>query len=80
MIDRVDAEFTFFRILMTMPQRYRLLATLIAPIDRANLGPAASYRYRYWLLVGDASALAENLDALWDRHRSALPQQEPVDP
>ena len=36
----------------------------VAPIDRVNLGPKSTYRYRYWLVVGDATAIAARLDAL----------------
>jgi hypothetical protein len=37
----------------------------VAPIDRVNLGPKSTYRYRYWLIVGNEAQLAARLDALW---------------
>lgn len=40
----------------------------VAPIDRANLGPNAEYRYRYWLAVGTEAKLAARLDALWEKY------------
>jgi hypothetical protein len=40
----------------------------VAPIDRVLLGPRSIYRYRYWLVVGDAPAIAAALDALWTKY------------
>jgi hypothetical protein len=40
----------------------------VAPVDRVNLGPRSTYRYRYWLVVGGEAQLAERLDALWNRY------------
>jgi len=40
----------------------------VAPIETVELAPRATLRYRYWLAVGDAAALAAALDALWERH------------
>lgn len=40
----------------------------VAPIDRVNLGPRSTYRYRFWLIVGPAAQLASRLDTLWSRH------------
>lgn len=40
----------------------------VAPIDRAALGPRAVYRYRYWLVVGDAARIAARLDTLWEKY------------
>ncbi|MEY2878238.1 MAG: hypothetical protein RLZZ15_618 [Verrucomicrobiota bacterium] len=37
----------------------------VAPIDRVNLGPRSTYRYRYWLILGRAPQLAARLDTLW---------------
>lgn len=37
----------------------------VAPIDRVLLGPASTYRYRYWLILGPRAQLAARLDALW---------------
>ena len=36
----------------------------IAPIDRVNLGPQSTYRYRYWLVVGDAKTQLPRLREL----------------
>ena len=36
----------------------------LAPIDRVNLGPKSTYRYRYWLLLGTETQLTARLDAL----------------
>ena len=43
----------------------------IAPIDRVNLGPKSTYRYRYWLAVGTETQLATRLDALWKKYSAA---------
>ena len=40
----------------------------VAPVDRVNLGPESTYRYRYWLVVGGEAQLAARLDALWKNH------------
>ena len=40
----------------------------IAPIDRVNLGPKSTYRYRYWLLLGTESQLTVRLDALLKKY------------
>ena len=40
----------------------------MAPIDRINLGPQSTYRYRYWLVVGTEAQIATRLDALWKRY------------
>ena len=40
----------------------------VAPIDRVNLGPRSTYRYRYWLIVGNALQIAARLDALWQKY------------
>lgn len=40
----------------------------VAPIDRVNLGPRSTYRYRYWLLLGRAPRLAARLDVLWEKY------------
>jgi len=40
----------------------------VAPIDRVNLGPKSTYRYRYWLAVGSEARLAERLDSLWKQY------------
>jgi hypothetical protein len=40
----------------------------VAPIDRINLGPQSTYRFRYWLIVGTAAQIAERLETLWTRY------------
>ncbi len=40
----------------------------MAPIDRVNLGPKSTYRYRYWLVVGTAEQIAARLDVLWKKY------------
>jgi hypothetical protein len=42
----------------------------VAPIDRVNLGPRSTYRYRYWLVVGTAPQIAARLDELWAKYSS----------
>jgi hypothetical protein len=39
-----------------------------APLDNVALGPRSTYRYRYWLIVGNASTLASRLDELWTKY------------
>lgn len=39
----------------------------VAPIETVALGPHAALRYRYWLVVGDATAIGRRLDVLWNR-------------
>ena len=40
----------------------------VAPIDRLNLGPKSTYRYRYWLVLGTEARLADRLDLLWKKY------------
>ncbi|MSU23954.1 MAG: hypothetical protein EXS32_09055 [Opitutus sp.] len=40
----------------------------VAPIDRVNLGPRSTYRYRYWLVVGTAAQITARLDALLKKY------------
>jgi hypothetical protein len=40
----------------------------VAPIDRVNLGPRSTYRYRYWLVVGTEAQLPARLDALLEKY------------
>lgn len=40
----------------------------VAPVDRVNLGPKSTYRYRYWLVVGTEAAIAARLDTLWEKY------------
>lgn len=40
----------------------------VAPLDRVALGPKSEYRYRYWLVVGNAEQIAARFDALWEKY------------
>jgi hypothetical protein len=40
----------------------------MAPIDRVNLGPKSTYRYRYWLVVGTESQINLRLEALMKKY------------
>jgi len=40
----------------------------VAPIDRVNLGPKSTYRYRYWLVVGTEAQLGARLDELLKKY------------
>ena len=40
----------------------------VATIDRVNLGPKSSFRYRYWLVVGTEANLAARLDSLGKKY------------
>lgn len=40
----------------------------VAPLDRVNLGPKSTYRFRYWLVVGTEKELAARLDVLWKKY------------
>lgn len=40
----------------------------MAPIDRVNLGPKSTYRYRYWMVVGTEAQLAARLETLWKKY------------
>ena len=40
----------------------------VAPIDRVNLGPKSTYRYRYWLIVGTAAQITTRLDVLLKKY------------
>ncbi len=40
----------------------------VAPIDRVNLGPQSTYRFRYWLIVGTEAQLAARLDTLLQKY------------
>ena len=50
----------------------------VAPIDRVPLGRKTTFRYRYWLIVGNESEIASRLDALWTKYSSEKSQL--VDP
>lgn len=40
----------------------------VAPIDRVSLGPKSTYRFRYWMIVGNEKEIASRLDALWQKY------------
>lgn len=40
----------------------------IAPVTRAELRPRSTFRYRYWLVVGDANQIARRLEQLWVKY------------
>lgn len=40
----------------------------VAPIDRVPMGPQSTYRYRYWLIVGNQEEIAMRLDVLWQKY------------
>ena len=42
----------------------------VAPIDRINLAPKSTFRYRYWLVVGDRDTITKSLDVLWQKYSS----------
>ncbi|TWT83973.1 hypothetical protein CA13_54470 [Planctomycetes bacterium CA13] len=37
----------------------------LAPVARVLLGPQSTYRYRYWIIVGDRDEISDRLDSLW---------------
>lgn len=49
----------------------------IAPLVTVALGPTSSMEYRYWILVGSASELADGLDRLWKKYESETIKVEP---
>jgi hypothetical protein len=40
----------------------------VAPIASVKLAPQCTFRYRYWLVLGDEAAIAESLDWLWGKY------------
>lgn len=40
----------------------------VAPLDRVHLGPQSTYRYRYWLVLGDEATIAKQLDVLISKY------------
>lgn len=40
----------------------------MAPLDRVNLGPKSTYRYRYWIVIGSGPEIASSLDKLWKKY------------
>ena len=49
----------------------------VAPVDRVLLGRRSTYRYRYWLVVGDETEIASRLDKLWAKYSAE--QSELID-
>jgi hypothetical protein len=46
----------------------------VAPIDHVMLGHKSTFRYRYWLIVGDDHQIADRLDALWTKYSAEQSQ------
>jgi hypothetical protein len=46
----------------------------VAPIDRVNLGPKSTYRYRYWIVVGTEAELGARLETLWEKYSTVRAQ------
>jgi hypothetical protein len=46
----------------------------LAPLDRVKLAPRSTYRYRYWLVLGDTATIATRLDALWKKYSAETSQ------
>ncbi|MFC1766506.1 hypothetical protein ACFL6U_31060 [Planctomycetota bacterium] len=46
----------------------------VAPIDRVHLGPRSTYRYQYWLIVGNEATLAKGLEVLWTKYATERAQ------
>jgi arylsulfatase A-like enzyme len=42
----------------------------IAPVDLVEIGPKSTLKYRYWLLVGTETQIAQQLDTLWQKYSS----------
>ncbi|SMP44055.1 hypothetical protein SAMN06265222_1011070 [Neorhodopirellula lusitana] len=40
----------------------------VAPIDRVLMGHQTTYRFRYWLVIGDETDIAKRLDMLWGKY------------
>ncbi len=40
----------------------------VAPLDQVSLAAQSTYRFRYWLVVGDATSIAMRLDQLWEKY------------
>jgi hypothetical protein len=40
----------------------------VAPLELVRLGPQSTYRYRYWLVVGNEAQISTRLDALWNKY------------
>lgn len=42
----------------------------VAPLDRVPLGPRATYRFRYWLVLGTKDELARTAELLWEKYQA----------
>lgn len=40
----------------------------VAPLDQVSLAAKSTYRYRYWLVVGNAETIATRMDQLWTKY------------
>ena len=40
----------------------------VAPIDRIKLAPQSTFRYRYWLILGNEQELEASLETLWENY------------
>ncbi len=40
----------------------------VAPLDRISLGPRSTYRFRYWIVVGNQVEIESSLDSLWEKY------------
>ena len=40
----------------------------VAPLDQVALASKSTYRYRYWLVLGNAESLSARLDQLWVKY------------
>lgn len=46
----------------------------VAPVDRVLLGRNSTFRYRYWLIVGNKTEIASRLDTLWTKYSAEKSQ------
>lgn len=40
----------------------------VAPIVRARIAPKSTFRYRYWLVLGDEVSISKRLETLWAKY------------
>jgi len=40
----------------------------VAPLDRVSLAPKSTYRFRYWIVVGNTVEIESSLELLWEKH------------
>ncbi len=46
----------------------------VAPIDRVKIGHNSTFRYRYWLVIGNETEIASQLDSLWTKYSAERSQ------